>query len=219
MSIINQPTIYNTPTIYNGGGGGGGGGSGLPDGYKRCAYIEYKVSAASVASNLNITDVSQKDKLLLVASIVGGDSGYNYGLANEFVLSNNQLARINLIYNTVANVTRLQSFWNNIDKAGNPGIIECGRNGSNDQIFINENVTGGDDRNNDIVKLKNLLIITGGNYQGSKVVLFEIIGEDGNKKHSFIPAKTDSNVQIIYDEVTGDEYPLNTAEIVCGPEI
>ena len=35
MSIINQPTIYNTPTIYNGGGGGGGGGGGA---YKPSIY-------------------------------------------------------------------------------------------------------------------------------------------------------------------------------------
>ena len=218
--VYNEPSVYKAPSVYNMAGGGGGGG--IPEGYTQCAYFEFLQNNVSVYNDNNgfFTDVSKTDTFKIVGSLKGGDTGYNNGIRTRFKLSNNQNTYLNIIYNKTADVTRLQSFWNYIDKAGNLGLMCFGRYGNNDSIFIDNAIVSNDDRSNDIVAIRTLFESQGPDYIGSRISLFEIVGIDGTIKHKLIPAiNINNNNNVVLDIVTGTEFVLDTSKIKCGPTI
>lgn len=218
--VNNRPTVYKTESVYNEPGGGGGGG--VPEGYTQCAYFEFLQNNISVYSGAAIfNDVSKTDNIKVVGSLKGGDTGYNNGIKFGFKLTNNQVANIKIIYNKTDDVTRLQSFWNYVDKAHNLGLMCFGRFGNSDSIFIDNATASNDNRNNDIVSIMSLFEMDYGvDYKGSRFSLFEIIGSDGTIKHKIIPAiNINNNNNVVLDIVTGTEFVLDTSKIKCGPTI
>lgn len=217
---MQQPTVYDHRNVYDDGAGGGGGG-GIPEGYTQCAYFEFLQNNCSVYHDNSgfFNDVSKTDTIKIVGSLKGGDTGYNNGIRTGFKLSNNQNTYFKIIYNKTADVTRLQSFWNYVDKAHNLGMMCFGRFGNNDSIFIDNATASNDNRSNDIVAIKTLFEVEG-DYIGSRFSLFEIIGSDGTIKHKLIPAININNSNnVVLDIVTATEFVLDTSKIKCGPTI
>lgn len=218
--VNDKPKVYKTSSVYKEAGGGGGGG--VPEGYTQCAYFEFLQNNCSVYHDNNgfFNDVSKTDNIKIVGSLKGGDTSYTNGIRTGFKLSNNQNTFFKIIYNKTYNVTRLQSFWNYVDKSGNFGLICFGRFGVSDSIFIDNATASNDNRSNDIVAIKTLFEIEGADYIGSRFSLFEIIGSDGTIKHKLIPAiNINNNNNVVLDIVTGTEFILDTSKIKCGPTI
>ena len=70
MSVINQPTIYNTPSIYNfGGGGGGGGGGDIPENIKLYVKLKETVNARFSQTDLNQFPLKDTDVVQLILDI------------------------------------------------------------------------------------------------------------------------------------------------------
>lgn len=70
MSIINQQTIYNTPTIYNEAGGGGGGGGGeIPENIKLYVKLKETVNARFSQADLNKFPIKDTDIVQLILDI------------------------------------------------------------------------------------------------------------------------------------------------------
>lgn len=80
--VTNEPTIYNTPTVYNLGGNGGGGGEGLPPNY---ASINGKVYRTITKNGLIFT--AQNVEIiwdgLILASEVSSDPRANWWSNNS----------------------------------------------------------------------------------------------------------------------------------------
>ena len=58
--VNDKPTVYTTSSVYKEAGGGGGGGGDLPDGFKKCQYIE-AVNVGNILFENSFNDLSFDD--------------------------------------------------------------------------------------------------------------------------------------------------------------
>lgn len=221
MSIINQPTIYDTPTIYNAGGGGGGGGGEPPTGYKRLMYIEYKRVNSSYWLFSSITDLSSTDKYHFVFDVVTSNTARECEVCEVRPNTNGTLwLRVASKTDNTVDVKAGRNYNDvvtiNVPKGPlNVDFVDPGTVDINGQQYSCGNGTFSNGYFDDFM--------TDGTFppfnDGTKFFGITIYDSSDNLKHKIVPViRIADSVVTLCDLVTGNFANLISANWIAGPD-
>lgn len=210
------PTIYKGESIYKTGGGGGGGGEIIPEGYKKCQYVE-NIASGRLMASYAFNDLLDDD--YIEASIYATNSnswgnalipiGYQFG---------SPIRNLSFKQNTSNTQSVVNGFSNQVSINSTPNFIVIQKKGS--FLSLNGTSINNDTYNGTVTGIANFFYVDGSAFVHSKLFYVKILSNDQKSvKHNFIPYKNASNQDIILDTITGVEFVMDTSKFICGPVV
>ena len=209
------PTIYKGNTIYKIGSGGGGGEI-IPEGYKKCQYVE-SIAAGRLMSSYSFNDLLDDD--YIEASLYATNSsswgnalipiGYQFG---------SPIRNLSFKQNTSNTQSVVNGFSNQVSINSTPNFIVIQKKYS--FLSLNGTSINNDNYNGTVTGIANFFYVDGSAFVHSKLFYVKILSNDQKTvKHNFIPCKNASNQDIILDTITGVEFVMDTTKFICGPTL
>lgn len=201
MSIINQPTIYNTPTIYNAGGGGGGGDPvPNPDIYKEANGLKRNSPGELNIAGLDFL-IGENDNVIFDLFYSANASGIM-----ELWYTNARGCGIQMQNSTTL---RFYGFASSeyIDNVTQPAFYHIEATKENKFVVNGANKTVGSFAAGER-RITRLFNDSYGYSNGSVLQGIKVIDQDGNTKYKFIPVKRISDNKNGLLEIYTDSFIL-----------
>ena len=212
------PTIYKGDSIYKtgAGGGGGGGGGNLPEGFKKCQYIEV-INVGNIIFDNSFNDLSVDDYIEISAFVNPGSTawsnsitfiGYNFGGPSR-----------TLSFKQNGSQSVVNGFLNQVSLNAAPSIILIKKQGS--FLSLNSASINNDTYSGTVTKMHTTFFeVAGAVFKQSKLFYLNIYSNDKTVlKHSFIACKDDLNRDAIIDTITQQYVLLDTSKFIAGPNV
>ena len=214
------PTIYKGGTIYNigsgGGGSGGGGGGNLPDGFKKCQYIE-AVNVGNIFFDNSFNDLSFDDYIEISAFVNPGSTAWSNYI--DFIGYNFGGPIRTLTFKQNGSQSVVNGFSNQVSLNAAPNIILIKKQGS--FLSLNGASINNDTYSGTVTKMStNFFEVSGAVFKQSKLFYLNIYSNDKTVlKHAFIACKDELNRDALIDRITQQYVVLDTSKFICGPVV